>query len=203
MTDPVERMARRTLALAERVNGVLQEHGIQAAVIGAMAAAAHNYPRDTRDIDLATDTDPFTKLREVADALRAQGLRAELREPDPQDPLGGVLDVRQKGCRRVHVVNFFNPLAGPTTGLGGEAVRNAQDGLLPGVRLRVVDLPYLVALKLYAGGPRNTNDVIELLARNPTRLSAIRDVCARHALAAELEKLLGEIGMEDRPGDRS
>jgi hypothetical protein len=46
--------------------------------------------------------------------------------------------------------------------------------------LAVVDLPHLVALKLYAGGRKSMVDVLELLDRNPDADRArIRDLCAR------------------------
>ena len=55
-------------------------------------------------------------------------------------------------------------------------------------------LPCLIALKLYGGGPKNRNDVIELLERNaPLDLSSIREVCARHGLGQELESILAAL----------
>lgn len=164
------------------------------AVIGAMALAAHGYSRRTGDFDLATTTDPFSVLRRVRDALAARGLEVELREPDMDDPLGGVLVVRGAEAKPVEVVNFLNPHAPSRGRIGIAAVNTAvplQEGGLP-----VVDLPHLVALKLYAGGRKNELDVLELLARNPDAdLSAIRELCARFRLADEwqrLEQILGE-----------
>lgn len=60
----------------------------------------------------------------------------------------------------------------------------------------VVSLPYLIALKLYAGGRKATNDVLELLERNREQLdlAGLRDVCNRHGLGAALEPLLTELG---------
>jgi hypothetical protein len=47
-----------------------------------------------------------------------------------------------------------------------------------GSRLRIVPLPHLVALKLYAGGTKSRADIVELLARNPAAdVAAIRDLC--------------------------
>ena len=59
----------------------------------------------------------------------------------------------------------------------------------------MVDLPHLVALKLYAGGRKNEVDILEVLDRNPeASLPAIRDLCERFKLGEEwrrIELLLG------------
>ena len=181
----------RTLEIAERVSQVLEEHGAPCALIGAMALAAHGYPRMTEDVDLATATDPFGVLRKVADALRSEGFSVELSEPDAQDPLGGVLTVESKGADPVQVVNFLNPLStGPS--LGADAVASATAVQDSG--LKVVDLAHLVALKLYAGGPKSIADVSELLERNrDADIDSIRSVCRAHGLEDELTSILDKL----------
>jgi hypothetical protein len=57
-----------TLRVAEDVLQVLGEHGTDAVLIGGMALAVHNYPRDTVDLDLAVAVEPQL-LRLVAAAL--------------------------------------------------------------------------------------------------------------------------------------
>ncbi|HVE82173.1 MAG TPA: hypothetical protein VND93_04975 [Myxococcales bacterium] len=175
----------RTFALAGRVRAALEQRRVGSAVIGAMALAAHGYPRGTEDFDLATWTDPFTVLRAVAQELAAGGLEVELREPDADDPLGGVLDVRGPDADLVQVVNFRDRLA-------REAIQSAIS--LPGVPFPVVDLVHLVALKLDAGGPLDIADAIEVLKRNsPPPLDELRQVCSRHELSAKLERILSAL----------
>ncbi|AKJ07820.1 Hypothetical protein AA314_09446 [Archangium gephyra] len=98
----------------------------------------------------------------------------------------------------VEVVNFQNPWPGSRdcTVLAREALLEAKVELSPESPLRVVSLPYLIALKLYAGGRKSTNDVLELLERNREHLdlAGLRDVCNRHGLGAALEPLLTELG---------
>jgi hypothetical protein len=185
-----ESRAERTLAIAERVRQHLSAQGVESALIGAMALAVHNYPRSTEDLDIATATDPFTVLRELVTTLRGEGLAAELNEPDRDDPLGGVVNVRGDDFELVQVVNFLNPLGGAPNP-GADAIRSATP--IPGMGLKVADLSHLIALKLYAGGAKSKLDVIELLARNPgADRAAIRAVCARHRLDAALDSILGE-----------
>lgn len=187
-------LAARTLQVAEEVAAECERHGVACAVIGAMALAAHNYPRATEDFDLATDVDPFRRLEPIAKALRVRGYDVELVTPDEQDPLGGVLNVTGPDFHLVQVVNFENPYTTTVTPATA-AIRNAVQNLGTSP-LKVVSLPDLIALKLYAGGPKSRADVAELLMRNgPLDLSAIRAACAPAGLGEALEKLLVELGI--------
>lgn len=189
---PVQDREERTLQVAERVAEVLEEHGAPSALIGAMALAAHGYPRMTEDVDLATATDPFGVLPQVARVLESEDLEVNLATPDAQDPLGGVLTVASSESDPVQVVNFINPLA-PGSSLGADAVAGAVP--VEGSRLKVVDLAHLVALKLYAGGPKSVADVTELLDRNPDAdLEALRRLCQTYGLADDLEAVLSKRG---------
>ena len=193
--SPGAQRSSRTLEVAETVADVLAARGAESAVIGAVALAAHGYVRATRDFDLATFTDPFSRLREAKEVLERSGFRAELRSPDAEDPLGGVLDIQGEGFQPIQVVNYLNPLAPRVSDLGLEAVREAQPGLLRNSRLRVVTLPFLIALKLYAGGAKSRADVAELLERQERLdLKPIRDVARRFGLVDEFERVVAELG---------
>ena len=59
------------------------------------------------------------------------------------------------------------------------------------LRLPVVDVPHLVALKLVAGGRKDEVDILELLEANPEiPLDAVIEVCKRYRLGTRLENLL-------------
>jgi hypothetical protein len=176
-----------SLALAERVAEAAGTLGIELALIGAVALAVHHHVRATLDVDLATAVDPYVQLRALEQALRAQGLHTELRTPDDQDPLGGVLEVWEhvdddgEPLSPVEVVNFSNPHR-PRANPGHQAIRGALP-LEPGSVLRCVRLPDLIALKLYSGGLQDLADVVELLARNPgADIAEIRATCQPYGL---------------------
>ena len=171
----------------ERVAAALLSHGARTALIGAAAAAVHNFVRATEDIDLATFVDPYTTLTFVQRELVAEGFAAKLSEPDAQDALGGVLTVSGEDFDPVQVVNFLNPWGGGTV-LGRDAIDSATPGPIGSVP--VVDLAHLIALKLYAGGPKSRNDVAELLERNPAAdVAAVARVCDRYALGDDLRAI--------------
>ncbi len=197
MSDADARLAA-TLAVAERVVALLRARGIDSVVIGAMALAVHNHPRATEDLDLAVAIDP-AQLKALADELRALGWDVELRMPDADDPLGGVVDVRAPDADLVQLVNFDNPPSGGAPRLVREAVATSRP-LTPGSDVRVVDLPSLVALKLYAGGPKSQLDVLELLDRNhPVDVDVLRRRCGDLGLGAELEVVLNMMGPTRAP----
>jgi hypothetical protein len=178
-----------TLRAAARVREALERKGVPCALIGALALAVHGYTRATKDLDLATFTDPFTVLREVAVELAEVGLKAEMLYPDADDPIGGALKVRPPNAMRIEVVNFLNPLRRPRGTLEREAIESATEQ--PDLGLRVVDLPHLVALKLRAGGPGDIRDVVELLRiKHPAE---VKSVCDRHKLGGALERVLAEL----------
>ena len=143
------------IAAAEKVSAILAAEGVDALVIGAIALAAHGYVRFTDDLDLGVNTDLRT-LHRVALALRTAGFEVELREPDGADPLGGVVDVRGS-FGLVQIVNYGGRF--PAVIDGGIAV--ADTVVRPGSTLRIVPLPHLVALKLYAGGAKSRADIVE------------------------------------------
>jgi hypothetical protein len=180
--------------MAARIATILDELGVPSALIGAAALAVHGYPRATRDIDLAVATDPFTTLEEARQRI-ARELRAtaNLVTPDADDPLGGVLTVTGEDFDPVQVVNFSNPLNGRTNP-GSEAVRSAIAGPVTGSPLRLVTLPYLIALKLFAGGYKSRLDVLELLTRNPAApLDEIARVCAAFGLENDWLEIRREV----------
>ena len=58
--------------------------------------------------------------------------------------------------------------------------------------LKIMPIPHLIALKLYAGGHKSKADIIELLVRNPDlELDEVRSACARYGLGG-LEELIVE-----------
>jgi hypothetical protein len=173
------------IALAVRVREALAARGVETALIGGAALAAHQYTRATQDIDLGAGCD-LQALRDAAVELRAAGLRVEVREPGPPgtDALDGTLNAFIDDECVVQVVNN-------KTRLGREAVATAIP--MEGLPFRVVDLPHLIALKLKAGSFRDYADVQELLTRNPSAdLDAIHALCVRFKVSKRFERVLAE-----------
>jgi hypothetical protein len=73
-----------------------------------------------------------------------------------------------------------------------DALREAQLTARPGSALKLVPLPHLIALKLYAGGTKSKADILELLLRNPEcDVESVRDLCRAYRLRG-LDELINE-----------
>jgi len=175
------------LHAAEQVTRILDDHHVPAVVIGAVALAAYHYVRLTQDIDLGVNTDLGT-LRKISSSLNLAGFKSELSEPDGDDPLGGVIDVLGP-FGLLQIVNF----GGRFPAVIEDSLRAETIPLRPGSPLKLVPLPQLVALKLYAGGLKSKSDLVELLTRNPgADMDKIRDACDRYRLVG-LDDILREL----------
>ncbi len=149
--------------------------GHELLVIGAAALAGHHYVRLTTDLDLGGDL-PLESLLKLASALRKEGYSVELREPDAEDPLGGVLDVNGR-FGQIQVVSFH----GRFPSVIHDALREATLPVAEDSLLRIIPLPHLVVLKLYAGGLKSMSDVVEVLSLNEDAdLDAIEALCHRY-----------------------
>ena len=173
MTDDTQ----TNLQVAERVASLLAAEDLYALVIGAVALAAHHYVRFTEDIDLGVNAD-LQQMQSLTKKLRNEGYDVEFRKPDGDDPLGGVIDV-SGSFGLVQIISFDAKFpAAIRDALQGEDLR-----VRPGSPLRIVPIPQLVALKLYAGGLKSSADILELLRRNPeTDLEGLRKTCRDYRL---------------------
>ena len=182
MNDP-----EAILRAAEDVVGILKQHRIDAVVIGAVALAAYQYVRQTEDIDLGVNADLPT-MRTLTESIRQAGFTAELREPDGDDPLGGVIDVSGP-FGLLQIISYANRFPAVID----DAIDASKLVVRDGSPLRLVPIPQLVALKLYAGGYKSKADIVELLTRNPDLdLDEVRTVCGRYRLGG-LDELIAEM----------
>jgi hypothetical protein len=173
---------------AEDVLEILGSQRIEAVVIGAVALAAYSYVRQTQDLDLGVNAST-SQLRSLVVLFESKGYCVELREPDGDDPLGGVIDVRGP-FGLVQIVSFADRFPAVID----EAVKASTLSVRPGSSLKLVPLPHLIALKLYAGGHKSKSDIVEVLSRNPDLdLDAVRKLCRKYRLRG-FDKLLAEAG---------
>jgi hypothetical protein len=152
------------------IDYVLQICGIGAVLGGGWAVWRHGFVgRVTQDLDVALPQeriDEFIRTASVAgfDALPLQpGRWPKLMHRETQIQV----DIVPEGARPGTAA-----ILAPTT-----IPHPDRMGAQPG-RLRYMDLPSLLVLKLAAGRGRDDADVIELLLANPEKVTALREFAA-------------------------
>jgi len=163
---------------AEAVVRLSHSLGLDLVVIGAAALAGHHYVRLTNDLDLGGVLS-LDQLYELAAALKQHGYDAvEVREPDADDPLGGVIDIHGS-FGQIQVVSFHDRFPAVIR----DALQEATMRVAENSPLRIIPLPHLVVLKLYAGGLKSMTDIVEVLSLNEEAdLDAIDALCERYRI---------------------
>lgn len=168
------------------VIALLRSEGIDYAVIGAMAASVHGSVRASLDADAITFMSPQAAAP-LERRFSAAGFGATLRTGDPDDPIPALLALTDSHRNRVDLLVGLR-------GLDRSALDRTIEVPFKGVALRVIGREDFIAMKVYAGGPRDLADAAAALRRSPTSLDLplLRGLAAdygRHA-AEVLEKLL-------------
>ena len=144
----------------------------QCVVVGALAVAAHGYPRATDDVDLLTRLD----LRKAQKRLRARGLDATMKRGDPGKGDFSCLQGSLQGVR-FDILPELVPLQW----------EHALHLRVSGTDLRIVDLDGLVRLKLRAGGPQDLMDAAHLLLLHPEHIAKAREAARAYRLEDKLD----------------
>lgn len=142
--------------LFHEVLDVLMRRGTPAALIGAVALAAHGIVRATFDYDLLVLDRGVLEAVAWTD-LADSGAVVEIRRGDSEDPLAGVVRVTREGEASVDLVVGKRPF------LEGVLARR-RELVVRGRRVPVVLGADLLLLKVFAGGPQDLLDAENLLA---------------------------------------
>ena len=129
---------------------LLSQEGVTYAVIGAMAAAVHGVVRASIDADVVLPVNA-ARLRQLEKGFVAAGFQTQLRQGDSEDPVPAVLALSDPHGNRVDL------LAG-LRGLEPAAFSRALTVPFQGETLRVIGREDFVAMKLFAGGPKDMAD---------------------------------------------
>ncbi len=154
-------------AIAAALNGA----GVRYLVAGGLAVNAHGYVRLTQDVDLVVQLERSNILPAFT-ALGSLGYRPLVPVTAEQfaDPAQRQALIRDKGMQ---VLNFHSSLHPAATvdifvtdpfdfAVEYEAALEAE--LAPGVPVRFVSIPTLIAMKELAGRPRDKDDIEHLRA---------------------------------------
>ena len=162
---------------------VLRQRGIDYAVIGAMAAAAHGAVRASVDADAVLSI-AVKEASHLRDAFVGARFRTELRRGDFEDPIAAVLELQDEHGNRVDLLIGLR-------GMPLEVFQRAVDVPFCGETLRVVSREDLIAMKLFAGGPQDLLDARQIRSIDPASLNV--------DLLTTVAKSYGRGAMENLP----
>jgi len=146
--------------LLSRIGTYLSKHALSYMIIGGQAVLLYGEPRMTRDIDvtLGLDTD---RLADLLDAVRELALK-----PLPDDLESFVKETRvlptldESSGIRVDFILSFTPYE-------REAIKRARKVRILGQEVNFASPEDLIIHKIFAGRPRDLEDVRYILQKNP------------------------------------
>jgi predicted nucleotidyltransferase len=147
-----------------RIFQTLDDYGVDYLAIGGWAVVAHGYVRATVDIDFVADQDA-DNIERLARALASMGARlrgvdADKLDNDPTDPevLGNGASLTME--TDFGPIDFLNDVPGarPYVQMRDRSIETSAAG----VRIRVVGLDDLIAMKEASGRDRDHLDIREL-----------------------------------------
>ena len=166
----------------------LVQHGVDYAVIGAIAASVHGIVRASFDADALVSISR-QKLKELASEFAAEGFQIELRVGDLDDPIPALLAINDAHGNRVD-------LLGGLRGLEPAAFSRVIQVPFKGSTMRVIGREDFIAMKAFAGGPQDIADARNamLLGRDSMDLNLLRALAKRYGRQADttLEALIKE-----------
>lgn len=150
--------------------GHLSECGVEHIVIGGLAVGAHGHVRPSKDLDIVPKPDRENLQRLVAALLAINAATANVSDFDPDEvPMSAtrIDDLVQGGnfCLETDLgrLDIFQWVAGiDVDDLYAELDREALDGAVEGVPVRVCGLEHLLTMKRAAGRLQDLSDIERL-----------------------------------------
>lgn len=167
--------------LLAQVGRILNAEGVRWAVIGALAVAYHGWIRASLDADaLITLRDAKGNLDALVGKLRERGWQVESRMGDEDDPLGFVVRIVDASGNQVDLIGGIRRL---DPDFFARSIEDDSEGMA----LRISSPEDLIALKIFAGGPKDMEDARGLVDMLGTSLDKdlVLTLCRRFGTEEE------------------
>lgn len=152
-----------TLLLLDVIT-VLNKLHVSYAIIGAFAASFYGVVRASMDADAAVSfPHGHADVARLLDELRQTGLTVTYRKGDAHDPIGAVINAEDRFNNRV---DLLMDIRGMTTALFSRAI----DAKFMKTRIRVIGIEDFIATKIFAGSPKDLQDVAGVLKVSSDRI---------------------------------
>lgn len=172
------------------IAGLLEARGVRYAVIGAMAAAVHGVVRASLDADAVVALQ-VREAQALRRALIEAGYAAAVRTGDADDPIPGLLEVKDHHGNRVDLLLGLR-------GMDPELLNRTRQVRLADATLEIVGREDFIAMQAFAGVPVDLADaraVIDL-DRASLNLELLRRLAQRFGrdAARAMDQLIGGAG---------
>ena len=170
---------------------VLQDLGIPYSVVGGLAVSVHGLPRSTNDGDvLLWLTDTGKTAKDVRDRLITIGYDAELRIAEIDDPVRGVVTVKDEFENQVDLLLGVR-------GMDPGAQSRSTTATLRDVPVSLMGPEDVIAMKLFAGAAQDLQDVqgIFEVSKEKLDIELARRLARQYGedIAHKLEQLLSHL----------
>jgi hypothetical protein len=135
----------------------LNKRNIAYAIIGAFAASFYGVIRASLDADAVISILTPQDTADFCLNLKSLGLNAVYRKGDGEDPIAGVINIED------HFLNRVDLLMG-IRGMKQETFFRCQEAQFMGVSIKIVSIEDFIALKIFAGSPKDIGDVMGVMA---------------------------------------
>ena len=167
---------------------VLEARRVPYAIIGAVAASFYGVVRTSMDADALIALPPGrADAKPLVAVLQEVGLQVVHRRGETGDPIGAVLNVEDRFGNRV---DLLMSIRGMTDAVFARTVETT----FMGARIQLIGLEDFIAMKIFAGSPKDLSDAtgaLQVSAKrvDRTRLKALVRPYGTRALST-LESLL-------------
>jgi predicted nucleotidyltransferase len=175
-----------------KVINIADRLGIRYAVIGAMAVSFYGIVRSSMDADAVISLGTNDNLDRLVEALRDTGFKAEARKGTSDDPIRGIVHVTDKFDNRVDLLTGIK-------GMSDEVFSRLVKTSLLDHSLKMIGVEDLIAMKIFAGNPKDLDDVSGILSISAKRINVplLKQLTKRYGTkeAKLLEKFLTEYNL--------
>lgn len=169
---------------------VLNRENIPYAVIGALAVSFYGIVRASLDADAVISIEKDeTAVNRLKKTLSGCGFKVIVKQAGSHDPLMGVMLIEDKFANQVDLILGVR-------GMDEDAFARIKEGSLQGEKMKIIGPEDLIAMKIFAGGPKDIDDVkgvFEVSGKDIDR-KLLRRLTSRYGKQASktLEGLLGK-----------
>jgi predicted nucleotidyltransferase len=147
------------------VIAVLDKFQVDYAVVGAMAASFYGPVRASLDADAIISFTGPTRLEDLERELKKAGFNTQLRRGDHDDPISAVLAAADEHGNRVDLLLGLR-------GMEAAAFARAVEVHFMNEPVRVIGIEDFIAMKVFAGSPKDIDDARNALAVSGQDLDA-------------------------------